>query len=168
LSTASIAPEALRFIFWAIATRGDRCKEAVMDWARMLTYVAGTVDQELLARNEYPATENPYGQNIDPRLSTLWAPARQGVGRCNIKYGVIADFWRGSTADRKTLQKPRRSQGKVGVTFPGRKAPSSCLACRTRFKSAATFGSSIVRIESATSAESSFRQSKIAVCARRA
>jgi putative transposase len=30
---------------------------AVMDWARILAYV-GTVDQELLARNEYLAAEN--------------------------------------------------------------------------------------------------------------
>src|SRR6195256_5936548 len=29
-----------------------------MDWARILAYVAGTVDQELLARNEYLAAEN--------------------------------------------------------------------------------------------------------------
>ena len=29
-----------------------------MDWARILAYVTGTVDQELLARNEYLATEN--------------------------------------------------------------------------------------------------------------
>jgi len=29
-----------------------------MDWARILAYVTGTVDQELLARNEYRATEN--------------------------------------------------------------------------------------------------------------
>ncbi len=29
-----------------------------MDWARMLAYITGTVDQELLLRNEYPATEN--------------------------------------------------------------------------------------------------------------
>ncbi len=29
-----------------------------MDWARMLTYITGTVDQELLLRNEYLATEN--------------------------------------------------------------------------------------------------------------
>ncbi len=28
-----------------------------MDWARMLTYITGTVDQELLLRNEYLATE---------------------------------------------------------------------------------------------------------------
>jgi putative transposase len=29
-----------------------------MDWARVLAYVTGTVDQDLLARNEYLATEN--------------------------------------------------------------------------------------------------------------
>src|SRR6266446_4607515 len=29
-----------------------------MDWARMLAYVTGTVDQVLLARNEYLAAEN--------------------------------------------------------------------------------------------------------------
>ena len=52
MSTASIAvPEAFRYIFGAIATTGDRRKEAVMDWARILAYVTGTVEQELLARN---------------------------------------------------------------------------------------------------------------------
>ena len=29
-----------------------------MDWARMLAYITGTVDQELLSRNEYLVTEN--------------------------------------------------------------------------------------------------------------
>ena len=29
-----------------------------MIWARMLAYITGTVDQELLLRNEYPAAEN--------------------------------------------------------------------------------------------------------------
>ena len=29
-----------------------------MDWARILAYVTGTVDQELLTRNEYLAAEN--------------------------------------------------------------------------------------------------------------
>src|SRR5258708_19161012 len=29
-----------------------------MDWARILTYVTGTVEQDLLARNEYLAAEN--------------------------------------------------------------------------------------------------------------
>ena len=30
----------------------------VMDWVRILAYVTGTVDQELLARNEYLSAEN--------------------------------------------------------------------------------------------------------------
>ena len=29
-----------------------------MNWARMLAYITGTVDQELLLRNEYLAAEN--------------------------------------------------------------------------------------------------------------
>lgn len=29
-----------------------------MNWKRMLTYVTGSVDEELLARNEYLVTEN--------------------------------------------------------------------------------------------------------------
>jgi hypothetical protein len=29
-----------------------------MDWPRVLAYVTGTVDQELLLRNKYPAAEN--------------------------------------------------------------------------------------------------------------
>ena len=33
-----------------------------MDWARILAYVTGMVDQELLARNEYLVTENPLGR----------------------------------------------------------------------------------------------------------
>ena len=34
------------------------CAEDEMDWARILAYITGTVDQELLSRNEYLVTEN--------------------------------------------------------------------------------------------------------------
>ena len=34
------------------------CAEEEMNWARILAYVTGTVDQELLSRNEYLVTEN--------------------------------------------------------------------------------------------------------------
>jgi len=34
------------------------CGLGQMDWTRILAYVTGTVDQELLARNEYLVTEN--------------------------------------------------------------------------------------------------------------
>ncbi len=33
-------------------------EEKGMEWARMLAYITGTVDQELPLRNEYLATEN--------------------------------------------------------------------------------------------------------------
>ena len=55
MSTASIAvPEAFRYIFWGDRHHRVSRKEAVMDWARILAYVTGTVHQELLARNDGP------------------------------------------------------------------------------------------------------------------
>jgi hypothetical protein len=47
----------LRTAYNAVARVGVG-QGAVMDWARILAYVTGTVDQELLARNEYLAAEN--------------------------------------------------------------------------------------------------------------
>ena len=35
-----------------------------MVWARMLAYITGTVDQELLVRNEYLAAENCIGVSL--------------------------------------------------------------------------------------------------------
>ena len=35
-----------------------RAKGEAMEWARILAYITGTVDQELLLRNEYLAAEN--------------------------------------------------------------------------------------------------------------
>jgi hypothetical protein len=64
-----------------------------MDWTRILAYVTGTVDQELLARNEYLAAENRIlgGQLLaaDDRLldearhlgADLMGPARSTFGR---------------------------------------------------------------------------------------
>jgi hypothetical protein len=77
LSTASIAvPEAFRYILGALATTGDLRKEAVLDWARMLAYVTGTVDQELLARNKYLAitatnTSDRSQKAGDPRVGSF-------------------------------------------------------------------------------------------------
>ena len=34
------------------------CGGGVMDWKHLLAYITGTVDQELLLRNEYLVTEN--------------------------------------------------------------------------------------------------------------
>ena len=41
-----------------------------MNWKRLLTYISGSVDQELLLRNEYLATEN----RIRTRLMMLRRP----------------------------------------------------------------------------------------------
>jgi transposase len=37
---------------------GEGCEGEVMDWKHLLAYITGTVDQELLLRNEYLVTEN--------------------------------------------------------------------------------------------------------------
>jgi len=47
-----------------------------MDWARILAYVTGTADQELLAQNEYLVAENPCGQ-------------KQGVGRAEERITAV-------------------------------------------------------------------------------
>ena len=62
-----------------------------MDWARMLAYVTGTVDQELLARNEYPAAENRILKaqlNGRPKLSE-----RRALGEIGHRLGrkILAD-----------------------------------------------------------------------------
>src|SRR5436189_5019566 len=37
---------------------GKSCGGEAMDWKHLLAYITGTVDQELLVRNEYLVTEN--------------------------------------------------------------------------------------------------------------
>ena len=49
---------------------------AVMDWARILAYVTGTVDQELLARNEYLAAENRISCSTSRLIRGLPGPRR--------------------------------------------------------------------------------------------
>src|SRR5215510_15026306 len=59
-----------------------------MNWKRMLAYVTGSVDEELLARNEYLVTENRILRNqiqgrirlSDPERISL-ASAAKGLGR---------------------------------------------------------------------------------------
>src|SRR5262245_24515020 len=45
----------VRFVPIVFSNSGSRCQ---MDWARILAYVTGTVDQELLARIEHLAADN--------------------------------------------------------------------------------------------------------------
>ena len=65
-----------------------------MDWAGILTYVTGTVDQELLARNEYLAAENRILKaqlNGRPKLSDA---ERGALGEIGHRLGskVLADI----------------------------------------------------------------------------
>ena len=65
-----------------------------MDWARILAYVTGTVDQELLGRNEYLAAENRILKaqlNGRPKLSDA---ERGALGEIGHRLGrkVLADI----------------------------------------------------------------------------
>ena len=56
-----VSPRVVRYVFGAI--NGADCEPAnnwgrLMEWARILAYITGTVDQELPLRNEYLAAEN--------------------------------------------------------------------------------------------------------------
>jgi putative transposase len=64
-----------------------------MDWARILAYVTGTVDQELLARNEYLAAENRIIKaQLNGRLK-LSDAERKALGEIGHRLGrkVLAD-----------------------------------------------------------------------------
>ena len=52
-----------------------------MDWKKLLAYITGSVDQELLLRNEYLATENRILRNQIKRRLRLTDGERQDVGR---------------------------------------------------------------------------------------
>jgi putative transposase len=65
-----------------------------MDWARILAYVTGTVDQELLARNEYLAAENRILKvQLEGRLK-LSDAERGALGEIGHRLGrkVLADI----------------------------------------------------------------------------
>src|ERR1044072_1884314 len=55
---------ALRLVFYSTLTHTQyqegrqRLRGKAMDWKHLLAYITGTVDQQLLVRNEYLVTEN--------------------------------------------------------------------------------------------------------------
>ncbi|NDJ15147.1 MAG: hypothetical protein EBY17_28840 [Acidobacteriia bacterium] len=78
-----------------------------MDWARILAYVTGTVDQELLGRNEYLAAGNDQEKGnvlLFPRNTD-----QQREGRCS-----VASDWVGSCA---TIIVRRRDGASAGSVF---------------------------------------------------
>ena len=61
ISIGVVSPRVVRYVFWGdqwcpLRTAGQMGE--LMEWARILAYITGTVDQELLPRNEYLAAEN--------------------------------------------------------------------------------------------------------------
>ena len=97
-----------------------------MDWARILAYVTGTVDQELLARNEYLAAENRIMKaQLKGRLKV--SDAERGVlGEIGHRLG------RNALADVATVVQPdtilgwyrklvaRKFDGSKARQYPGR------------------------------------------------
>jgi putative transposase len=101
-----------------------------MDWARMLAYVTGTVDQELLVRNEYLSAENRIVKvQLNGRLklsdaerSTLGEIGRR-LGRTALaevatvaKPDTILAWYRKLVAHKFDGSKPRRGPGRPRVT----------------------------------------------------
>ena len=97
-----------------------------MDWARILAYVTGTVDQELLARNEYLAAENRIMKaqlNGRPKLSDA---ERGALGEIAHRLGrkVLADITTVARPDtilgwyRKLVA--RKFDGSKARQYPGR------------------------------------------------
>ena len=80
-----------------------------MDWARILAYVTGTVDQELLGRNEYLAAENRIMKaRLKGRLKLLdaeaeIAPAPRANETC-ATFPVEISGQQGSHDNRSTAQ----------------------------------------------------------------
>jgi putative transposase len=101
-----------------------------MDWARILAYVTGTVDQELLARNEHLAAENRILKSqLNGRLK-LSDAERAMLGRIGHRLGrqalaevatvarpdTILAWYRKLVAGKFDGSKARRGPGRPRVT----------------------------------------------------
>jgi putative transposase len=101
-----------------------------MDWARMLAYVTGTEDQELLARNEYLSAENRILKaQLNGRLK-LSDAERSTLGEIGLRLGrtalaevatvakpdTILAWYRKLVAHKFDGSKARRGPGRPRVT----------------------------------------------------
>jgi len=88
LSIPGVAsPVALGTIFWGNQSRID-WRGGRMDWARILAFVTGMVDQELLGTDEYLAAENriPEGQ-VERATAALETPSEPRSAKSVIDWG---------------------------------------------------------------------------------
>ena len=95
-----------------------------MDWARILAYVTGTVDQELLARMEYLVAENRILKAqlkgrlklSDAERATLGEIGIDWAARFSMRWRMWPDrrpswpgtegWWRASSAARRRVESP--------------------------------------------------------------
>jgi hypothetical protein len=106
-----------------------------MHWARILAYVTGTVDRELLARNEYLATENRILKDqlkgrlgvasslspLRPSKSKTWTEtSEQGLPRrpCWEDLGKTKKSHRGQMADDESVTPPELRPATESVPDP--------------------------------------------------
>ena len=75
---------------------GTGCEGEVMDWKHLLAYITGSVDQELLLRNEYLVTENRILRNQLKGRIQLSDGERKAMGEIGRQH-VLSNFtWRHS------------------------------------------------------------------------
>jgi hypothetical protein len=94
----------------------SRGKETVMDWARILAHVTGTVDQELLARNEYLAAEN----------RILKAQLKGRLKLSDAERATLGEI--GHRVSRKVLARSRLSRGRTPSLPTASLSPVSSMA----------------------------------------
>ena len=86
-----------------------------MDWTRILAYITGSVDPELLLRNEYLAAENRILRaQLNGRLR-LSDAERATLGEIGFRLGrkaLRARRVRGPTADRQTSRRADHPHGR--------------------------------------------------------
>jgi hypothetical protein len=95
-----------------------------MDWARMLAYVTGTVDQELLARNEYLTAENRIVKaQLNGRLK-LSDGERSTLGEIGHRLGPEVAMKNEAKQRLRTLREtgstassPTPNSGRAGIRF---------------------------------------------------
>ena len=64
-----------------------------MDWSRILVYVTGTVDQELLARNGYLAAGNHQGKGNILLFPLATDRQRKGPVQCRERLGGLLRYY---------------------------------------------------------------------------
>jgi putative transposase len=113
-----------------------------MDWKRLLAYITGTVDQELLLRNEYLVTENRILRNQIAGRVRLTDGERKTLAEIGQKLGKqalaeVAEFI------------PIKSWAARGAGAPGNCAGHSRAPSRDRGRPPSTGGSGLSQCDTA-------------------